>query len=161
MYNSTTNSLIYKDFLTPTFTGDIGVKQGDCLSPILFNLYIYDVPNAFNLNESDPIIIENTRINCLKYADDLVIMSTSPYVLQKCLNQLACYCEKWKLQVNFKKTKTMIFNKQGSLIKKYKFHFKSTNIESTNEYKYLGFIFSNSTSTEKGTSNLINQAQKA
>ena len=55
----------------------------------------------------------------------------------------------------------MIFNKQGSLIKKYKFHFNSIDIESTNEYKYLGFIFSNSTSTEKGTSNLINQAQKA
>ena len=33
--------------------------------------------------------------------------------------------------------------------------------DSTNEYKYLGFIFSNSRSTEKGTSSLINQAQKA
>ena len=55
----------------------------------------------------------------------------------------------------------MIFNRQGSLIKKYKFLFNSTAIESINEYKYLGFLFSNSTSTEKGISNLINQAQKA
>ena len=107
------------------------------------------------LNGNDPITIENTPINCLKYADDLVIMSTSPCGLQKCLDQLAFYCE------NFKKSKIMIFNKQGSLIKKYKFFFKSTIIESTNEYKYLGFIFSNSRSTEKGTSSLINQAQKA
>ena len=100
-------------------------------------------------------------INCLKYADDLTLMSTSAAGLQKCIDQLAIYCEKWKLQVNFKKTKIMIFNKTGALIKKYKFLFNSTALESINEYKYLGFLFSNSTSTEKGISNLINQAQKA
>ena len=161
MYNSTTNSLIYKEYITQTFNSDIGVKQGDCLSPILFNLYINDLPAALTCDGNDPITFENTPINCLKYADDLVIMSTSPSGLQKCLDQLAFYCEKWKLQVNFKKTKIMIFNKQGSLIKKYNFFFKSTFIESTKEYKYLGFIFSNSRSTEKGTSSLINQAQKA
>ena len=88
-------------------------------------------------------------------------MSTSAAGLQKCIDQLAIYCEKWKLQVNFKKTKIMIFNKTGALIKKYKFLFNSTALESINEYKYLGFLFSNSTSTEKGISNLINQAQKA
>ena len=88
-------------------------------------------------------------------------MSTSAAGLQKCIDQLAIYCEKWKLQVNFKKTKIMIFNKTGALIKKYKFLFNSTALESINEYKYLGFLFSNSSSTEKGISNLINQAQKA
>ena len=161
MYQSTTNSLIYKEYLTPIFNSDIGVKQGDCLSAVLFILYINDLPTAFRFNGSNPITIENTPINCLKYADDLIIMSTSASGLQKCIDQLAIYCEKWKLQVNFKKTKIVIFNRQGSLIKKYKFLFNSTAIESINEYKYLGFLFSNSTSTEKGISNLINQAQKA
>ena len=161
MYQTTTNSLIYKEYLTPIFNSDIGVKQGDCLSAVLFILYINDLPAALNFNGSNPITIESTPINCLKYADDLILMSTSASGLQKCIDKLAIYCEKWKLQVNFKKTKIVIFNRQGSLIKKYKFLFNSTAIESINEYKYLGFLFSNSTSTEKGTSNLINQAQKA
>ena len=115
MYNSTTNNLIYKEYITPIF--NIGVKQGDCLSPILFNLYINDLPAALSFDGNDPITFENTPINCLKYADDLVIMSTSPCGLQKCLDQLAFYCEKWKLQVNFKNTKIMIFNKQRISIK--------------------------------------------
>ena len=161
MYKSTTNSIIYKKHLTPIFNSDMGVKQGDCLSAILFNLYINDLPKVLNVDGSDPVTIESTPINCLKYADDLTLMSTSASGLQKCIDELAIYCEKWKLSVNFKKTKIIIFNQQGFLIKRYKFFFNLTAIESINEYKYLGFLFSNSASTEKGTSNLINQAQKA
>ena len=42
IYNTTTNSLIYNDSLTPKFISNIGVKQGDTLSTILVNLYIND-----------------------------------------------------------------------------------------------------------------------
>ena len=55
----------------------------------------------------------------LKYADDLIIMSTSRDDLQKCLDNLAIYCEKWKLDLNTKKTKIVLFNRQGSVIKKH------------------------------------------
>ena len=64
------------------YISDIGGKQGDCLSRILFNLYINDLPTALTFDGNDPITIENTPINCLKYADDLVIMSTSPCALK-------------------------------------------------------------------------------
>ena len=155
----------------------MGVKQGYTLSTILFNLYINDLPSIFSFDGNDPIVVDHTPINCLIYADDLVIMSTSAEGLQECLNKLATYCNKWKLQVNLKKTKIILFNRQGSLIKKHNFHFMSNNIEVTKQYKYLGFmsnnievtkqykylgfIFSCSGSTIVGVRNLINQAQKA
>ena len=100
------------------------------------------------------------HIRLLIYADDLVIMSTSAEGLQECLNKLATYCNKWRLQVNLKKTKIILFNRQGSLIKKHSFLFMSNNIEVTKQYKYLGFIFTCSGSTIVGVRNLINQAQK-
>ena len=62
--------------------------------------------------------------NCLKYADDLVLMSTSTESLQKCLNNLESYCGKWKLEINTKKPKVVLFNHQGSLITKHQFHYK-------------------------------------
>ena len=139
----------------------MGVKQGYTLSTILFNLYINDLPSIFSFDGNDPIVVDHTPINCLIYADDLVIMSTSAEGLQECLNKLATYCNKWKLQVNLKKTKIFLFNRQGSLIKKHNFHFMSNNIEVTKQYKYLDFIFSCSGSTIVGVRNLINQAQKA
>ena len=50
-------------------------------------------------------------------------MSTSKNGLQHCLDELDLYCDKWKLQINIKKTKIVLFNRQGSLIKKHKFQF--------------------------------------
>ena len=40
IYSTTTNSLIYHEFLSPKFISNVGVKQGDPLSTILFNLYM-------------------------------------------------------------------------------------------------------------------------
>ena len=55
----------------------------------------------------------------------------------------------------------MIFNKQGNLIKKHKFHYKGNIIENVKEYKYLGFLFTCSGSDNKGINNLLKQAKKA
>ena len=73
---------------------NVGVKQDDTLSTIIFNLDIKDLPEIFVIDENDPITIENTKVGCLKYADDLIIMSTSRDGLQKCLDNLAIYCDK-------------------------------------------------------------------
>ena len=113
------------------------------------------MPEIFNFEGNNPITIGNTEISCLKYADDLIIMSNSPISLQKCIKSLEMYCTKWKLEVNLKKTKIMIFNKQGSLIKKHKFFYQDKIIENKKEYKYLGFTFSCSGLDTIGINNLL------
>ena len=120
-YDTTTNSIIYNNDLSEPFPSNKGVKQGDTLSTTLFNLYINDLPDIFNFAGNNAITIGNTEISCLKYADDLIIMSTSHESLQKCITNLEQYCKTWKLEVNLKKTKIVIFKKQGSLIKKIQF----------------------------------------
>ena len=64
-------------------------------------------------------------------------------------------------RTKYKKTKIVIFNRQGSLIKKHKFYFKSNHLEAVKEDKYLGFTCSCSGSTTPGITNLISQAKKA
>ena len=64
------------------------------------------------------------------WADDIVIVSETREGLQRCLNNLSnYYCKEWKLEVNLKKTKTIIFNKTGKNIKSVKFLLNSVNIE--------------------------------
>ena len=161
IYSTTTNSIIYDDKISDIFLSNKGVKQGDTLSTTLFNLFINDLPDIFKFEGSNPINIGNTKISCLKYADDLVIMSTCPVSLQKCITKLEQYCTKWRLEVNLKKTKVVIFNKQGSLIKKHKFFYKKQLLQNTREYKYLGFTFSCSGLDNLGILNLLKQATKA
>ena len=58
-----------------------GLKQGDILSPMLFNIYINDLPEIFD-QPCDPVSLGNRNISCLLYADDLVIISKTATGLQ-------------------------------------------------------------------------------
>ena len=60
--------------------------------------------------------------------------------LQKQLDILAKYSADWKLNVNIDKTKSLIFNKSGTLIKTEKLYYKGDLMEPTKHYKYLGIL---------------------
>ena len=47
MYKSPNVSLIHQDKISQTFLTTIGLKQGDVLSTILFNIYINDCPGDY------------------------------------------------------------------------------------------------------------------
>ena len=98
------------------FTSGKGVRQGDVLSPNLFKIFINDFPNY--LSEcKDPVNINNNVLQCLMYADDIVLFSTSLEGLHQRLNELNQFCKEWCLDLNVSKTKILIFNKGGKLIK--------------------------------------------
>ena len=40
-------------------------------------IYINDIDKIFDQNTSDPVVLESTQLNCLIYADDLLLLSES------------------------------------------------------------------------------------
>ena len=63
---------------TRSFSYSRGVRRGCILSPLLFNLYINNLPYLFENTLSDPFVLPNgTKVNSLLYADDLIILSRS------------------------------------------------------------------------------------
>ena len=64
-----------------------GLTQGGVLSPRLFNLFIDDIKQIFD-ESCDPILLFDSPLSHLLYADDLVLMSNSKAGLQECLNKL-------------------------------------------------------------------------
>ena len=87
-------------------------------------------------------------------------MSISKEGVQKCLNYLESCCDKWKLEINTKKRKVVLFNRQGSLITKHKFYYKQRCIDVVRDYKYLAFVFTCAGSNNGGITNIINQPKK-
>ena len=91
--------------------------QGCPLSAIFFNMYVNDIFEIVNNGNESDIILEGLKVNALMYADDLIILSDTKERLQKQIDKIGIYCDKWKLEVNIKKTKIMIFNRGNNLIK--------------------------------------------
>ena len=140
MYRQTSTSIIYKNQILPTIQVTKGLKQGDNLSPILFNIYINDLPENISQGKTDPVYLLDQELNCLLWADDLILLSRSPEGLQQCVRNLTDYCQKWKLEMNMKKTKVMTFNKSGKIIKSIRIFANNTLLKNVKEYTYLKCI---------------------
>ena len=111
MYSRTSQSLKINGELTKKFNTHRGVRQGCILSPTLFNLFINDLPEIFDYS-CEPIHLKSIKSNCLLYADDLILFSSSATGLQNCLNKLFEYTKKWDLKVNIKKNKSYGFSRE-------------------------------------------------
>ena len=137
----------------------LGVRQGDNLSPALFKIFINDFPTYLQTC-SDTVSLHSEKLNCLMYADDIVIFSTSAEGLQDRLRKLEKFCDDWCMKVNIKKTKILIFNKAGRKISE-KFSFQNNILECVQSYRYLGVYFTASGSFHLMKSELYNKALKA
>ena len=91
--------------LAKPFTTTISVKQGCVFSPLLFNLYIDKICKIFD-SSCDPVSINNTNLNCLLWADDLLLVSEPATGLQKCLDKMQIFYSELGLKVNLKKSKS-------------------------------------------------------
>ena len=93
IYSSTKVSLSYTSYVSTPSSTSIGLKQGDILSTMFFNLFINDLPMKLKKHntqseESKSPEFFNTEISSLFFADDLVIFSLTKNGLQEKLDTL-------------------------------------------------------------------------
>ena len=147
--------------LTNTFLANQGVKQGCILSPLLFNIFLADLPGRLSDNSCKPVEVdESNRISCIIWADDIVLLSESEDGLQCMLNNLSRYSKENRMEINADKTKGMFLNKTGKNFRR-SFAFNNELIFTTNSYKYLGFIVTPSGEITSGLKDLKDRALRA
>ena len=159
MYDRVVSAVKVKSGLSASFTPLVGVRQGCNLSPTLFNIFVNDIVDIFD-STCDPLIMGECKINCLLYADDLILLSESEHGLQRCLNKLSCYAKKWQMRINIKKTKAIIFNKSGKIFRS-EFKLGNQPIQVTDSYVYLGITFTPSGSFSLAQKKLYNKATRS
>ena len=77
------------------------------------------------------------NINNIRYADDTVLTADSEEKLQELFNKVVEESENKELELNSKKTQSMIITRKTS-IPKYEIKIKENTIKQANSFKYLG-----------------------
>ena len=145
--NCTSRVQFQKDSTTEPISMRKGVKEGACLSPIEFLLFINDLPKYLQRSN---IGLRFTRkwLGILIHADDIVLLAETQEELQKMLEATATYMDDKNVLLSTTKCEIMIIRPPrpkntpappavSITLAKY----TDAPILETHEYKYLGFIF--------------------
>ena len=159
MYENSSASIKVDNDTTESFHVTTGVKQGEIMSPLLFNLFTNDLPDTIPVDKNTPFL-DASDIRCLLYADDLVLLSLSAVGLQNSINKLGSYCKRWHLEVNTKKTKVVKFSGNGHKCID-RFYLNGTLLDNVQNYRYLGIVLNASGSFSQAKQTLANKARKA
>ena len=123
--------------LTEWFEVGKGVRQGCLLSPICFNLYTEHIMRHSADTQDTGISINGKRLNNLRYADDIVLMTKSEQELQNLLNVVNTISVEHGLKINISKTKVMVISKHHKDIH---IECERKTLQQVQQFKYLGAI---------------------
>ena len=110
-----------------------GVPQGAILSPLLYILFISDIPEFLDVSIS-------------AFTDDICLYTSAETVveaerkMQLALNQFETWINEWGLKVNVEKTSYQYFTRK-KLTQPITLMYGSQNLNYSRIYKYLGLVF--------------------
>ena len=130
--------------ITEMFSCTKGIRQGDGLSPVLFSLFMNDLPQYFREHHCPGVMLGSHSLNFLMYADDLLVLSPSPEGLQKSINVIEKNAEEWKLKVNTKKSNIIIFSGNSQTKNNETFKHGSETLPIVDKQTYLGLEMTSS-----------------
>ena len=87
IYRENTSCVKVNEFFTRPFEITMGLHQGCLLSPLLFNLYIDDLPSYIS-DTHGGVRLGEMIMSCLLYADDLVILAENEVAMQALLKSV-------------------------------------------------------------------------
>lgn len=130
-----------------------GVRQGDPLSPKLFTAVLEDVFRQLDWATCG-LSINGENLSHLRFADDLIILSSSSNGLQAMLDDLVRESGKVGLVMNTLKTKVMTNGKEEPIL------VNNNPLEYVKEYIYLGQVIALADQTTKEIDRRVGNAWK-
>jgi hypothetical protein len=148
--------VLYNQHQSPTSSIKCGVPQGSILGPLLFLLYINDLPSY------------SSKLKFIMFADDtnIIYSHKDPKLLESTLNKELNIISNWfklnKLSLNIKKTNIMIFKNKYSHVPTpdIKITIDDKNIDRVKVTKFLGILIDDNLSWKSHTSHVTKIVSK-
>ena len=148
--------MFFNGSLSRTCQVDCGVPQGSCLGPLLFSIFINDLP----------LILEKAKLAI--YADDSTLWAVDSSInninitLEQELHRVANWVSDNRLVLNVGKTKSILFGSKHQLEgnPKLDLQLNNTQIDQVNEVKLLGLTIDNLMSWSKHIDGIVGRMSR-
>ncbi len=121
---------------------DTGTREGSCLSPLLFLLFVQDLPAFLNECNSLGPKVGNVVLRVMQFADDTTLLAIGCKKFQILLNRFALYCAENELSINASKTEVINLRPRARASRKDHWTLNSQLIRISSSARFLGVIFS-------------------
>ena len=120
-----------------------GTKQGSILSPILFNIFIFDLLKKLSETETG-LRIGNRIYNSFAYADDISLFGATVPGLQHLIDICCEYANIWRLNFGYQKSQCMVVgNNPDCFTSQPTWHLNNVAMNTVSRLEILGVTFSN------------------
>jgi hypothetical protein len=179
LYSGTRARVAVGGELSDWFDMRTGVRQGCPLSPLLFNVFMDFLARLveqrcaakgvrgfrFAFRAGAELRPHPTRLDdivdllLLLYADDLVLLADSAEALQAALLELEAVAREWGMQLNYAKTKVMVFGARGAPAAP-AVQLAQGVVEHASSFSYLGCLVTPNASLGRELDSRLGQAGK-
>ena len=154
LYEGVEGSVLMDNEQSRRFSVEEGLRQGCPLSPLLYSIYVMGMVEELE-KKGVGVKVDGMWCGALLYADDIVLIADSSAELQKMLDVVGGYANKWKFRFNVRKSKVLVVGEkcdQGNL------NINSKEMEEVESFKYLGVWFDR---WMRGNMHLMKMVEKA
>ena len=158
---NTTSKVKFRGELSEPFPIKTGLRQGDGLSPLLFNCALEYVMREWYKENPKNIRIgtkkESINLNCLGFADDLALLANNIQEAKNQIISLQNIAKKIGLQISFEKTEIMVTN---PLVLNY-IMINNRKMKIVKQFKYLGEVITYNLDEKRAWQERTNKMIKA
>jgi hypothetical protein len=127
--------------LSDSFSIQNGLKQGDALSPLLFNFVLEYAIRKMQENQVGLKLIETHQL--LAYPDDVNLLGDNIDTIPKNTETLSDANKEVDLEINVEKTRYMLLSRQQNVGQNRNMKIANTSFENVSQFKYLGTTVTN------------------